>query len=325
MHRELKDMQHEIENFMESIKPANPELIGAIGDGVGVIIESWLGNLLGKKKRDEQRPEPYDLETESPIGTLVEKGSDRWTTADKDIDKAFVDGIVNKIEYLINQGEGATLDYLFKKIDAVRPEFEKREKYSRHSAKDDAFVKSMVESLTEDDLEVYTLPAYWAAPLVNDDFSGLEDEEIAEIEQFLHNNKLGHCAHVSDVETEVPRNDANNKFGDVAKFTFIKLDKGGYEDQAQEPTSFVGLESIGDIIPNETDGSAEEQKPSFGEARKQLDALEKLIEGCKVGRGDDYKNKRHDAHLLLERIKGMEKSPKQEQRFELLDRRLAAI
>lgn len=323
MHKELQLMHREVRSFMESVKPANPELINDLSQGVDVIMESWFSNLFSKKKEIE-KPESFDLETESPIGTLVEKGSDRWTTADKDIDKAFVDGIINKIEYLINQGEGATLDYLFKKLDAVRPEFEKREKYSRHSAKDDAFVKSMVESLTEDDMEVYTLPAYWAAPLINDDFSGLEDDEIAEIEKFLHKNKLGHCLDVSDVDKFAPRNDANNLGGSVAKFTFVKL-KGGYQDQAQEPTSFVGLESIGDIIPEDTDGQTEEQKPSYGETRKQLDALERLIEGAKSSPRSEYREKRHNAHLLLERIKGMEKSPKQEQRFENLDHRLAEI
>ncbi len=70
----------------------------------------------------------------------------------------------------------------------------------------------------------YTLPAYWASALVNDDWSGLEDAEDSELKVWLEaeggDNKYFHCTGVDDDVQFSWRNDANNLGGDVCTFTF---------------------------------------------------------------------------------------------------------
>lgn len=47
--------------------------------------------------------------------------------------------------------------------------------------------------------ETYTLPAHWASALINGDYSGLTDEECADIDAFISNNPhLGCCLSCSD-------------------------------------------------------------------------------------------------------------------------------
>lgn len=64
------------------------------------------------------------------------------------------------------------------------------------------------------------LPTYWASALINADNSGLEDQDIKELDEWQANNTdLGYCAEVSE----------DNFFGqfnglgtDLAEYTFIK-------------------------------------------------------------------------------------------------------
>lgn len=72
--------------------------------------------------------------------------------------------------------------------------------------------------------ETYTLPAYWASALINNDFSGLSQDEIKEIEKFEKKNKEPYhrfnCICVSEEEYFKWCNDANNIGGSVLDFTF---------------------------------------------------------------------------------------------------------
>jgi len=73
------------------------------------------------------------------------------------------------------------------------------------------------------DTQEYILPAYWASGLINDDYSGYQSEEIAQIEHFLKANDVKQCID-ADVENSyfAHSNDANRMGGDVCVFTFIK-------------------------------------------------------------------------------------------------------
>lgn len=67
----------------------------------------------------------------------------------------------------------------------------------------------------------YLLPIYWASALINDDYSGLTDEEIEVIKKFLDNTQ-GYPVDV-DFQTEgfYAYNDAGTLAGDCAVFTFL--------------------------------------------------------------------------------------------------------
>ncbi len=70
--------------------------------------------------------------------------------------------------------------------------------------------------------ETYVLPSYWASALINGDDSGLEDDEIKEIDSFCKG--LGPCVDVSEEDEFSWTNDANNLGGAVATFTFQILE-----------------------------------------------------------------------------------------------------
>jgi len=71
--------------------------------------------------------------------------------------------------------------------------------------------------------ETYVLPVYWASALINGDDSGLEDDEIKEINAFCKG--LGPCVDVSEEEEFSWTNDANDMGGAVATFTFQILEE----------------------------------------------------------------------------------------------------
>lgn len=70
---------------------------------------------------------------------------------------------------------------------------------------------------------VYILPSWWASYLINSDASGLEDSEIAEIDNSCEG--LGPCVGVSEESYFSWHNDANTLGGDVAEFTFMEIEK----------------------------------------------------------------------------------------------------
>ena len=70
-------------------------------------------------------------------------------------------------------------------------------------------------------IETYTLPAYWAGYLINNDPSGMEDWEIAEVDEFCDGK--GFCVGCSDETEEFSwHNDANKLGGSTKKFYFQK-------------------------------------------------------------------------------------------------------
>lgn len=69
----------------------------------------------------------------------------------------------------------------------------------------------------------YRLPVYWACALINDDYSGLSEEEIREIDAFLRNAE-GYAVDV-DWKTQgfYHYNDAGTLPGECADFIFHKI------------------------------------------------------------------------------------------------------
>lgn len=69
----------------------------------------------------------------------------------------------------------------------------------------------------------YRLPVYWACALINDDYSGLSEEEIREINAFLRNAE-GYAVDV-DWETQgfYHCNDAGHFLESVQILFFIKF------------------------------------------------------------------------------------------------------
>ena len=64
------------------------------------------------------------------------------------------------------------------------------------------------------------LPAHWACPLINGDYSGLDVGEEHDVDDFIDSEPtLRECLAVGEVYF-ARRNDANNLAGDVAEFTF---------------------------------------------------------------------------------------------------------
>jgi len=75
----------------------------------------------------------------------------------------------------------------------------------------------------------YSLPSYWASYLVNKDPSGLNDDEIAEVDDWINGeikkNELSSfdCVSASDEPSFSRNNDANSLGGDVLEYVFYSL------------------------------------------------------------------------------------------------------
>lgn len=70
----------------------------------------------------------------------------------------------------------------------------------------------------------YTLPAFWASALINGDYTGLSDEDEAELEAWLESESdaiNGDCLNVSDEPEFRPYNDAGTLACDCLTYTFI--------------------------------------------------------------------------------------------------------
>jgi len=83
-------------------------------------------------------------------------------------------------------------------------------------------IAEVLKAEFEKDYGIYTLPAYWASALINGDYSGYEDDEIAEIQEFerLH----GCCVGCGDDSWFSWQNDVNKLGGDVQEFYFQKVE-----------------------------------------------------------------------------------------------------
>jgi len=70
--------------------------------------------------------------------------------------------------------------------------------------------------------ETYILPAYWASALINGDESGMEESDIARMDNWLNKNNPGSCIGCSEEQYFKHSNDATNLGGDVLEYTFAK-------------------------------------------------------------------------------------------------------
>lgn len=72
--------------------------------------------------------------------------------------------------------------------------------------------------------ETYILPEYWASALINNDYSGLEHDDIAQIENFIEDNKQDgcsfYCLGFSEEAYFKWSNDATSLGGNVLKYHF---------------------------------------------------------------------------------------------------------
>jgi hypothetical protein len=69
----------------------------------------------------------------------------------------------------------------------------------------------------------YRLPVYWVGALINDDYTGLSDEEVQKINNFLKQAN-GYPVSVEwETEGFYSHNDANSIAGDCVDFIFHKL------------------------------------------------------------------------------------------------------
>ena len=73
----------------------------------------------------------------------------------------------------------------------------------------------------EAEIITYTLPLYWASALINGDLSGLEENEIDELDRFLERESNPYFVDVSEETWFSWSNDANRLGGDVAEFKAI--------------------------------------------------------------------------------------------------------
>lgn len=69
----------------------------------------------------------------------------------------------------------------------------------------------------------YTLPSHWACALINDDESGMTDEDIQEMNQWLDFVKPGYCVGCSDESEFKHRCDADVLSCDCLKYTFQQV------------------------------------------------------------------------------------------------------
>lgn len=69
----------------------------------------------------------------------------------------------------------------------------------------------------------YTLPAYWACALINGDESGMDDDEVKEMDAWLKHEKPGHCVNCSEESFFAWDNDATDLGGDCLVYTFQVL------------------------------------------------------------------------------------------------------
>ena len=68
-------------------------------------------------------------------------------------------------------------------------------------------------------VETYTLPAHWASALINDDSSGMSDDEIDALNNWYESNNPGYCTGCSD-EPLIVRFDG--LITECLEFTFTK-------------------------------------------------------------------------------------------------------
>lgn len=68
-------------------------------------------------------------------------------------------------------------------------------------------------------LNNYILPSFYASALINNDYSGLEDNGIAELNEWLERVKPGYCVGCVDIGFKW-ENEINKLGADCSVFTF---------------------------------------------------------------------------------------------------------
>ena len=70
----------------------------------------------------------------------------------------------------------------------------------------------------------YTLPAFWACPLISGDESGLTDKESEALQAWLDSEAVGACVDVSEKTFFTAWHEARGfeLAGDCLEFTFLK-------------------------------------------------------------------------------------------------------
>lgn len=71
-------------------------------------------------------------------------------------------------------------------------------------------------------VETYTLPAYWAPALINGDETGMEEDDIKDLEDWLERVNPGPCVGCGPDSWYSWENDSGNRLGgDVMEFYFL--------------------------------------------------------------------------------------------------------
>ncbi len=75
----------------------------------------------------------------------------------------------------------------------------------------------------EDSMQTYILPARWASAIVNNDWTGLDEEDTAVLRKWLDNNRPGSCLSCSESSFFMKTHDAMNESpfaADCLEFVF---------------------------------------------------------------------------------------------------------
>jgi hypothetical protein len=81
--------------------------------------------------------------------------------------------------------------------------------------------------------KTFTLPSYWACYLINGDASGMEDDEIKEVDDWLKSSNAGSCVGCSEESEFKHRNDANNLGADCLDYYFLYHPKSASQVYAE--------------------------------------------------------------------------------------------
>ena len=68
----------------------------------------------------------------------------------------------------------------------------------------------------------YLLPEIYASALINGDFSGLKENEVKELRDWMEREKPGTCLNCSDYSYFLWHNDINNLGSYIKEFIFSK-------------------------------------------------------------------------------------------------------
>lgn len=81
--------------------------------------------------------------------------------------------------------------------------------------------------------EKYLLPCFWASALVNEDVSGMSNEDETHYVAWLEENKPGYCVDVSNEVDFCTNHDASGQVlaCDCSIFTFNKTKQIGYPNR----------------------------------------------------------------------------------------------